>query len=145
MYPVILTLHSVVCALVVLIVLIQAGRSGGFSGLFGGGGGDALFSTSSQQSGLRRITVILAGIFMATSFFLTILSSRRSGQSVIQRQFPALPPVNLPTTTQPKGPQAAAPAAVPEKGARHPLPAPGPQEKIPQGKKNSNPAQPDVK
>ncbi len=80
----------------VLIVLIQAGRSGGFSGLFGGGGGDALFSTSSQQAGLRRITVILAGIFMATSFFLTILSSRRSTQSVFQRQFPALPPVSAP-------------------------------------------------
>lgn len=91
MYSIILTIHILVCVLVVLIVLIQAGRSGGFSGLMGGGGGDAIFSTSSQQSGLRKATVILAAVFMATSLFLTILSSRQSGQSVFQRQYPQLP------------------------------------------------------
>ena len=100
MYSVILTIHVVVCLLVILIVLIQAGRSGGFSGLFGGGGGDSLFSTASQQSGLRKITVGLAAVFMATSFFLTLLSSRQAGESVIQRQFPALPPVE---SDQPAG------------------------------------------
>ena len=84
MYAVILTVHVIICILVMLTVLIQAGRSGGFSGLMGGGGGDALFSTSSQQSGLRKATVALAALFMATSFFLTILSSRRNGRSVFQ-------------------------------------------------------------
>ena len=98
MYSLILTIHVVVCVLVVLIVLIQAGRSGGFSGLMGGGGGDAIFSTSSQQSGLRKATVILAGMFMATSLFLTILSSRQTATSVIQRQFPVLPPIPAPET-----------------------------------------------
>ncbi|MCG3203820.1 MAG: hypothetical protein KCHDKBKB_00492 [Elusimicrobia bacterium] len=93
MYSIILTIHVIVCVLVVLIVLVQAGRSGGFSGLMGGGGGDAIFSTSSQQSGLRKATIILASIFMATSLFLTILSSRQTGQSVFERQFPAMPPI----------------------------------------------------
>ncbi len=96
MYGLILTIHVITCILVVLIVLVQAGRSGGFSGLMGGGGGDALFSTSSQQSGLRKATVALAAVFMTTSLFLTILSSRQSNQSVFQRQFPNLPPVNAP-------------------------------------------------
>jgi preprotein translocase subunit SecG len=100
MYTIILTIHVIVCLLVVLIVLIQAGRSSGFSGLMGGGGGDAIFSTSSQQSGLRKATVILAAVFMATSLFLTILSSRQSGQSVFQRQFPSLPAIPQ-TQTQP--------------------------------------------
>lgn len=95
MYSIILTIHVIVCLLVVLIVLIQAGRSGGFSGLMGGGG-DAIFSTSSQQSGLRKATVILASMFMATSLFLTILSSRQTGQSVFQRQFPNLPAIPAP-------------------------------------------------
>ena len=104
MYPIILTLHVIACLMVILIVLIQAGRSGGFSGLMGGGGGDAIFSTSSQQSGLRRATVVLAAVFMATSLFLTILSSRQSGQSVFQRQFPALPPMNAPTAQAPMDP-----------------------------------------
>jgi preprotein translocase subunit SecG len=100
MYGVIITLHVIVCILVILIVLIQAGRSGGFSGLMGGGGGDALFSTSSQQSGLRKATVALAGLFMATSLFLTILSGRRSGRSVFQTlPAAALPQRALPPVT----------------------------------------------
>lgn len=120
MYPVILIIHVIICVLVVLIVLIQAGRSGGFSGIMGGGGGDALFSTSSQQSGLRKITVILAGLFMATSLFLTVLSSRRTSQSVFQRQFPALPPVSAPQQA-PVAPIQSEPAPTEPKAA--PVPA----------------------
>lgn len=103
MYPLILTIHVVACVLVILVVLVQAGRSGGFSGLLGGGGGDALFSTSSQQSGLRKATVALAAAFMATSLFLTVLSSRQSGRSVFQQQFPSLPPVGAPAEQAPAG------------------------------------------
>lgn len=94
MYIVLLTVHVIVCVLVVLIVLVQAGRSGGLSGLMGASGGDALFSTSSQQSGLRKITLILAALFMATSLGLTLLSSRDRRLSVFEQQFPNLPPVS---------------------------------------------------
>jgi preprotein translocase subunit SecG len=93
MYAVLLTIHVIACALVILIVLIQAGRSGGLSGLMGSSGGDALFSTSSQQSGLRKITLILAAVFMATSLGLTLLSSRSRRSSVFEQQYPNLPPV----------------------------------------------------
>lgn len=93
MYTVLLSIHVVVCVLTVLIVLVQAGRSGGLSGLMGSSSGDAVFSTSAQQSGLRKVTLIIAAIFMATSFGLTILSSRQKRVSVFQQQFPALPPV----------------------------------------------------
>jgi preprotein translocase subunit SecG len=111
-----MTIHVITCVLVVLIVLIQAGRSGGFSGLMGGGGGDAIFSTSSQQSGLRKATVALAAVFMATSLFLTILSSRRTNQSVFQQQFPALPPVNAPAA-----PETSAPVADPNINPQAPI------------------------
>lgn len=109
MQTLILTIHVITCVMVILIVLIQAGRSGGFSGLMGGGGGDALFSASSQQSGLRKATVALAAVFMATSLFLTILSSRRTNQSVFQQQFPSLPPVNttVDTNSNPQTPVSA--------------------------------------
>lgn len=93
MYPVLIILHVIVSALLILIILIQSGRSGGFSGLMGGGGGDALFSTSSQQSGMRKATFVIAFLFMCTSFGLTILTSRHSVQSVFQKNFPNLPPL----------------------------------------------------
>src|SRR5262245_37863204 len=108
MYTILLTLHLLVAFLLILTVLIQSGRSGGFAGFMGGGGGDALFSTSSQQSGVRKATVILAVLFVCTSFGLTILGSRQSGQSVFQKNFPALPPVSAP---QPVTEQAPAPVA----------------------------------
>ncbi len=104
MYSVILTVHVIIAILVVLVVLVQAGRSGGLSGLMGGGGGDALFSTSSQQSGLRQATVVLAMLFMATSIGLTILSSRRRNQSVFNRPLPQLPPVSAPAPKQQPAP-----------------------------------------
>jgi preprotein translocase subunit SecG len=94
MYAVLLTIHVIACALVILIVLVQAGRSGGLSGLMGASGGDALFSTSSQQSGLRKITLILAAVFMATSLGLTLLSSRSRHNTVFEQQFPNLPPIS---------------------------------------------------
>lgn len=110
MYGIILTIHVIICILVILVVLVQAGRSGGFSGLMGGGGGDALFSASSQQSGLRKATVALAAMFMATSFFLTVLSSRRSGRSV----FSDIPAGSLPVGVPSSGAENASPGQMPE-------------------------------
>lgn len=118
MYNLLLTIHVIVCVLVVLVVLIQSGRSGGLSGLMGGGGGDALFSTSGQQSGLRKLTVILACVFMATSLFLTMLKSREVGQSVLNRrmQFPQVPQVDT-QETEGTQPQAAPVPKTPQKSA----------------------------
>lgn len=96
MYGLILGIHVILCVLLVLIVLIQSGRSGGFSGLFGGGGGDALFTTSSQQSGLRKATIVLAALFFLTSIFLTKLGSTRGMNTVFNRDIPMAPPLQLP-------------------------------------------------
>lgn len=123
MYPVLLTVHVLVGVLLILSVMIQSGRSGGFSNLMGGGGGDALFSTSGQQSGLRKITMILAGVFMATSIGLTSLSARQTNQSVFQRNFPALPPVNVPTPATPAA-VPAGPAGMPQVTEQAPISAP---------------------
>ncbi len=99
MYPIVLAIHVIVCLLIVLVILIQAGRSGGLSGFLGAGGGDALFSTSSQQSGLRKFTLILAVLFFFTSFGLTILKSR-TPRTVLARQYPNLPPIQQPAAPE---------------------------------------------
>ena len=126
MYGVILTLHVIICVLVMLIVLVQAGRSGGFSGLMGGGGGDALFTASSQQSGLRKATVALAALFMATSFFLTVLSSRRSGRSVFSNMPAGGLPAGLPATPGAGAAPAQPLSAKPNPNAMRDRPAPVP-------------------
>ncbi len=119
MYPVLLTIHIIIGFILIVTVLLQSGRRGGFSNLMGGGGGDALFSTSGQQSGLRKLTMITAGIFMATSFGLTLLTARQSNQSVFQQNYPALPPVNLPTAAEPT--TGSGPAGMPQVNDQAPV------------------------
>jgi preprotein translocase subunit SecG len=82
MYTTLLTLHIIVCALVILIVLIQSGKGAGLSGVFGGGGGDALFSAPSGSMFLRKLTTGLAVGFFLTSLMLTYLSARRGLRTV---------------------------------------------------------------
>ncbi|HRY29874.1 MAG TPA: preprotein translocase subunit SecG [Elusimicrobiota bacterium] len=82
MQAVVLTLHVIVCLLVILVVLIQSGKGAGLSGVFGGGGGDALFSAPSGSSFLRKLTTSLAVAFFLTSLTLTYLAARRGFRTV---------------------------------------------------------------
>lgn len=79
MYITLMTLHVIVCALVVFIVLIQSGKGAGLSNVFGGGGGgDALFSAPSGSMFIRKLTTGLAVAFFLTSLLLTYMSARRT-------------------------------------------------------------------
>jgi len=92
MYNVIMAFHVATCALMILVVLMQAGRGAGLS-VFGGGGGDALFQTPSGTSFMRQLTGWLAVTFGITSLLLTLIGGR-SGMSSVTNSFPsAVPPV----------------------------------------------------
>ena len=58
----------------ILLVLLHAGKGGGLSDMFGGGGG--LSSGTSLERRLDKLTVILAVLFGLTTLFLDIQSSR---------------------------------------------------------------------
>jgi preprotein translocase subunit SecG len=83
-YLVLQILHYVVCAGLILVVLLQAGKSGGMAGIFGGGGADQFFSASSGKSFIKKVTIVMACIFIATSLMLTKVSTQISASSVIQ-------------------------------------------------------------
>jgi preprotein translocase subunit SecG len=125
MIAIMLTLHVIVCLMVILVVLVQSGRGAGLSSVFGGGGGDALFSAPSGSSFIRRLTTGLAIAFFLTSLTLTYLSARR-GLSTVTRggwrgqpvpmqpqQIPGLPmlPAGTAAPADKPAPAAAAPAA----------------------------------
>jgi len=83
MQTVFLVIHVAVSFLLILIVLLQAGKSGGLGGIFGGSGSsDALFSAPSGSAFLKKLTTSLAIIFMCTSLLLTIISNRRGLRTV---------------------------------------------------------------
>lgn len=117
MHSLLLFIHSVACVLLILMVLLQAGRGAGFA-MFGGGG-DTLFASPGGSSALKKATIIFATTFAITSLMLTLISSRPGLQSVTGRGL-ALPPgaqpkaaASAPKTQAPKE-DTGAPMALPE-------------------------------
>ena len=54
--------------LLILFVLLHAGRGGGLSDMFGGGAG--LSGGTAVERNLDRITVVTASVFALTTFYL---------------------------------------------------------------------------
>ena len=68
-------LHVIVCLFLMLVVLIQPGKSGGIGAALGGAGGQQVFGGRGAGSFLSRLTWISATIFFLTSVTLAYLSS----------------------------------------------------------------------
>jgi preprotein translocase subunit SecG len=101
--PTILTVfHVIVSIFLILVVLLQQGKSADWSGAFGGGGSQATFGSRGTGTILSKATTAAAIIFMITSLSLTIIISRPGGSSVIREgaqqknQQPAQPPAQQP-------------------------------------------------
>ena len=89
MYGFILVLHIIASTSLILIVLLQAGKGSGISGLFGGGGNEAVFGGNTTPVILKKITATMAIVFMITSLFLTVLGSRTRTRSLAENIPPA--------------------------------------------------------
>ncbi|MBF0478505.1 MAG: preprotein translocase subunit SecG [Candidatus Omnitrophica bacterium] len=74
MMGLVIFLHSLACVLIITVVLIQAGRSGGLAAGFSQM--ESLFGAKTNES-LVKATTIFATIFLVTSLTLTIFSSRK--------------------------------------------------------------------
>ncbi len=96
LYFAIQLVHYSVCVGLILVVLLQAGKSGGMAGIFGGGGSDQIFSAPSGMAFIKKLTIIMACIFMFTSLTLTKLSTNMSMMSVMDQlsNIPMAAPVN---------------------------------------------------
>lgn len=95
-------------AIVLMVaVLLQAGKGGGLAASFGGASsGDALFGARQTGNLLTKVTWWTAGIFLFIAFVMQMFSSRVGGpQSVLDQEFG----VPVPTAPAPGG--AAAPAS----------------------------------
>lgn len=70
----IIGIHILAGLLLILFVLLHAGRGGGLSEMFGGGvQGGGLSGTSVVEKNLDRITIATAIIFGITTFALVML------------------------------------------------------------------------
>lgn len=87
MHAFILTVHIIICLMLIGLVLIQHGKGADAGASFGGGGGGAggasgsLFGSQGSASFLSRSSAVLAAIFFATSLTLAYFSIERPDPS----------------------------------------------------------------
>lgn len=100
------------CILLMVVVLMQASKGGGLSGLVGGSGVSTMFGARRTSDFLSKSTIVLAVIFMLGALLLNIYISKsgQSVESIIQKnsqeqQMPQRTPVTPPTQQTPGGEQ----------------------------------------
>lgn len=94
----IMFVHIVVCVLLVITILMQAGRGGGLAESFSSA--ESMFGTQTN-SFMVRFSTVLAIIFFSTSLFLAVNASK--GQKSLMAQ------AKLPVTAAPAAPKAEEP------------------------------------
>ena len=65
-------IHIVLCVILTVVVLLQRRKQGGFGGAFGGGTQSEVGQWQ-RFTGLTKLTVVLAGLFMANSLLLILI------------------------------------------------------------------------
>ena len=74
-------IHVAVCLFLIIVVLLQSGKSGDIAAAFGGQGSQTAFGPRGSATALSRATTWSAIIFMVTSITLSVVASRRTGPS----------------------------------------------------------------
>ncbi len=78
--------HVFVCAVLIVVVLLQHGKSADIAATFGGMGSQTAFGPRGTATALSRLTTWCAIIFMLTSISLTIFASRSHPTSIMENQ-----------------------------------------------------------
>src|SRR5437762_12675574 len=77
-------IHVTVCAVLIIVVLLQHGKSADIAATFGGAGSQTAFGPRGTATLLSRVTTWCAVIFMLTSISLTIFATKRNANSAMK-------------------------------------------------------------
>jgi preprotein translocase subunit SecG len=119
-YFVLVTLHVVICGLLIMVIMLQSGEAADLAGAFGGAGSQTAFGPRGAATFLSKATTWCAIMFMLTSMALTMHQNSTvasTGSSVLQqfsktsKQAPAVPAPTAPASAPaPAAPVPSAPA-----------------------------------
>jgi preprotein translocase subunit SecG len=76
-------IHVIVCLVLIVVVMLQHGKSADIAATFGGMGSQTAFGPRGTATAFSRVTTWCAIIFMLTSMALTYISSHRTSSSVM--------------------------------------------------------------
>jgi preprotein translocase subunit SecG len=85
MFALLITLHVISCLVLIMVILLQAGKGGGISETFGGSGGLQQMLGTKASSFLTKATAVCAVLFLTTSMTLALMSTQRSA-SIVERE-----------------------------------------------------------
>jgi preprotein translocase subunit SecG len=72
-----IAIHVLACVVLILVVLLQAGRGADMGAAFGGAS-TPMFGSGSASNPLARMTTITAVLFLTSALFLAVASARRA-------------------------------------------------------------------
>jgi preprotein translocase subunit SecG len=134
--PVLMTLHVLVCFILVVVIMLQSGSAADLAGAFGGAGSQTAFGPRGAATFLSRATTWCAIVFMMTSLTLSVKRAPTGGSvstgSILEQAQPGSTPkpATAPKPATPSTPaapeQQSAPAAP---SSSTPAPAPAPAQK----------------
>lgn len=117
-YFVLVTLHVVICGLLIVVIMLQSGEAADLAGAFGGAGSQTAFGPRGAATFLSKATTWCAIMFMLTSMAMTMHQNTvvaSSGSSVLQ-QFSKTSKTPAPAVpAAPVAPAPATPAPAPSK------------------------------
>lgn len=120
---VLVTLHVLVCFVLIVVIMLQSGSAADLAGAFGGAGSQTAFGPRGAATFLSRATTWCAIVFMMTSLALSVKRSPEesvgTGSVLEQTQK---------SGTVPAKPAQAPPIQIPIQPSQPPAPAPQPAQ-----------------
>ena len=80
-YAVLVTLHVLICLVLIAVILLQSGEAADLAGAFGGSGSQTAFGPRGAATFLSRATTRCAVMFMFTSMVLTVHVEHDHGEA----------------------------------------------------------------
>jgi preprotein translocase subunit SecG len=94
MTTLLISLHVIICVLLVITVLLQFGKGAEMGAIMGAGASQAVFSSSAKGNFMTKLTTILAIGFMVNSIILTTIKSKEAKKSLFDNEAPVAAPLN---------------------------------------------------
>jgi preprotein translocase subunit SecG len=144
-YFVLVTLHVVVCGLLIMVIMLQSGEAADLAGAFGGAGSQTAFGPRGAATFLSKATTWCAIMFMLCAMAMVLRSDKAVGQGssflekiskpapkpvpVTPATTPATSPVTPPVTSQPSSQVPAGSQPTTQQAPATSQPAPAPPKK----------------
>ena len=94
LYGLVIGIHVISCLILIVVILLQAGRGGGLSETFGGEQSQTIFGTKVSVF-LTKATIVAACLYLLTCLGLGMMTTRR-GRSLVGLEGAKPVPVTIP-------------------------------------------------